>query len=92
MLKVDFGALDAAAADISTRAGQIEARLAQMDQELAPLRADWTGAASEAYQGAKAAWTEAIAEMRQVLGRLGSAVHQSNAAYLAGERLNANRW
>lgn len=92
MLKVDFGALDAAAADITAGAGRIEARLTQMDQDLAPLRADWTGAAAEAYQGAKAAWTEAIAQMRQVLTQLGGAVQESNAEYLAGERLNTGRW
>ncbi len=92
MLKVEFGALDTAAADIGTRANQIEARLNQLDADLAPLRADWTGEASAAYQGAKATWTRAIADMRQVLAQLGSAVSASNADYRAGEKLNASRW
>ena len=82
MLKVEFGALDTAAADIGTRA----------NADLAPLRADWTGEASAAYQSAKATWTRAIADMRQVLAQLGSAVSASNADYRAGEKLNAGRW
>ena len=53
-LKVNFGGLDAAAADIQSSANQIEGRLDQLESELAPLRSDWTGAASESYQQAKA--------------------------------------
>ena len=91
-LKVTFGALDTAAADIQTSANQIRSRLDQLDSELAPLRADWTGAASEAYQTAKAEWTRAITDMQALLAQIGTAVNQSNADYQSAERANQSRW
>jgi len=91
-LKVDFGALEAAAADIMAGANQIESRLGQLESELAPLRADWTGAASESYQGAKAQWDSAIGDMKQLLADIGRAVTQSNADYQSTESRNAGRW
>lgn len=91
-LKVNFGALETAAADIQSSAGQIQSRLDQLDRELAPLRADWTGAASESYQVAKAQWSRAITEMQQMLQQLGVAVNQSNQEYQSAERANQGRW
>jgi early secretory antigenic target protein ESAT-6 len=91
-MKVNFGALDAAAADIQGSANQIRARLDQLDRELAPLRSDWTGAASEAYQVAKTEWTRAITDMQQLLQQVGTAVTTSNSEYQAAERANQGRW
>ena len=60
-LKVNFGGLDAAAADIQASANQIEGRLDALESELAPLRSDWTGSASSSYQQAKAKFDAAPA-------------------------------
>lgn len=92
MLKVQFAALDTAASDITRRAAALEARLAQLDHDLAPLRADWTGAASSAYHGARAEWTAALDQVRTLLVQIGAAVAASNADYHSGERLNISRW
>jgi early secretory antigenic target protein ESAT-6 len=91
-LKVDFAALSGASADISTGANQIQSQLDQMDSALQPLRADWTGSASEAYQTAKTQWTQAITDMKQLLAEIGAAVSSSNDDYQAGERTNTARW
>jgi WXG100 family type VII secretion target len=91
-LKVDFGALSAASADINSGANQIQSQLDQMDSALQPLRADWTGSASEAYQSAKAQWTQAITDMKQLLADIGSAVSTSHDEYQAGEKQNTARW
>jgi WXG100 family type VII secretion target len=91
-LKVTFGALDTAAGDIQGSANQIQGRLDQLDSELAPLRADWTGQASEAYQTAKAEWTRAMTDMQALLAQVGSAVTQSNSDYQSAERTNQSRW
>jgi early secretory antigenic target protein ESAT-6 len=90
--KVQFGALDAAAADVQGSANQVQGRLDQLDAELAPLRSDWTGAASEAYQHAKSEWTKAIGDMQLLLTQIGSAVSTSNTEYRSAERLNQARW
>ena len=49
-LKVTFGALDGASGDIRGGANAIASRLDRLDSELAPLRADWTGSASESHR------------------------------------------
>ena len=91
-LKVNFGALGTVAADIRTRANNIESRLGQLDGDLAPLRADWTGDASEQYQRAKAEWTAAINDMQALLADVGRSVDESNTAYQNADRTNASRW
>lgn len=91
-LKVNFGGLDVAAADITSGANALEARLAQLESELAPLRADWTGAASESYQVAQAKWNAAINDMKLLLADIGKAVSLSNTDYQTAESRNASRW
>ncbi|MFI2754394.1 WXG100 family type VII secretion target [Cellulomonas sp. P22] len=91
-LKVNFGGLQTAAADIASGANQIESRLADMDRSLQPLRANWTGAAAESYEASKASWTAAITDMKALLADIGRAVAASGEDYQATERANAQRW
>lgn len=91
-LKVNFGGLDAAAGDIASSANQIEGRLDALESELAPLRSDWTGEASMAYQQAKAKWDSAMADMKLLLAEIGSAVTNSNGDYQSTESANTSRW
>lgn len=91
-LKVNFGSLEAAAADIASGARGLESRLDRLESELAPLRSDWTGAASEAYQVAKVEWDRATADINTLLSDLGRAVAQSNTEYQNAENQNRNRW
>lgn len=91
-LKVNFSALSTASADITSGAGQIEARLAEMDRSLQPLRASWTGEASASYEASKAKWTAAITDMKALLADIGRAVDSSGQDYQATERSNAARW
>lgn len=86
---VDHAALDAAAADLSRAVAAIDERLGRLDQELAPLRSDWTGQAQEAYLQARATWDTAIAEMRTLLDQTARAVLQSNEEYRAADRRGA---
>ncbi|MGH3439354.1 MAG: WXG100 family type VII secretion target [Sciscionella sp.] len=91
-MKVTFGALEGAAADIQAGANQIEGRLDGLNSELAPLRSDWTGSASAAYQQAKAKWDSGMADMKALLAQIGSQVSSSNSDYQATENQNTNRW
>lgn len=91
-LKVNFGALSTAAADITTGANQLEQTLANMDRSLQPLRANWTGEASNSYEAARAKWTAAISDMKLLLADVGRAVDTSGQDYHATERSNAARW
>ena len=90
--KVNFGALDTAAADISSAGKALESRLEELDRSLAPLRSDWTGSASEAYAQSKAQWTNAINDMNQLLNDIGQAVSQSGSSYQDMEKSNSQMW
>ena len=91
-LKVNFGSLDAAAADIQSQANQIEGRLDALESELAPLRSDWTGSASNVLPAAKAKWDSAMADMKALLAEIGTAVTTSNSDYQSTESQNTARW
>jgi early secretory antigenic target protein ESAT-6 len=88
-LRVDHAGLDAAADDLRRTVNDIDGRLDRLEQELAPLRSDWTGSAQQAYIAAKARWDRAIAEMRDLLDETGRSVRQSNLEYQAADRRGA---
>lgn len=54
-------------------ADQINQRLARLDQDLAALRNDWTGTATESYDAARLAWDSAMRDMAQLIDELHSA-------------------
>jgi WXG100 family type VII secretion target len=91
-MKVEFGTLDAGAADIKNGASGIEAKLAEMERDLKPLQADWTGSASQAYLEAKQKWSSALTDMKTLLHEIGNSVGTSNEDYRDGENRNKNRW
>lgn len=88
-LRVDHAGLDAAAGDLRRTVNEIDGRLNRLEQELAPLRSDWTGNAQQAYVAAKARWDGAIQEMRDLLDQTGRSVLQSNAEYRAADQRGA---
>jgi early secretory antigenic target protein ESAT-6 len=88
-LRVHHAGLDAAADDLRRTVNDIDGRLDRLEQELAPLRSDWTGNAQQAYIAAKARWDRAIAEMRDLLDETGRSVRQSNLEYQAADRRGA---
>ena len=88
-LRVNHAGLDAAADDLRRTVNAIDDRLSRLEQELAPLRSDWSGNAQRAYLGARARWDRAIREMRDLLDETGRAVLQSNAEYKAADQRGA---
>lgn len=91
-LKVNFGALSTAAADIQSSASNLQRILDEMDRSLQPLRANWDGEASGAYTTAKTKWTQAITDMKALLADVGAAVSASNEDYQSTEKANTQRW
>jgi early secretory antigenic target protein ESAT-6 len=61
----------------------------RLENELAPLRSDWSGQAQQAYTTAKAKWDWALQEMRDLLDQTSKTVYQSNAEYRAADMRGA---
>ncbi|GAA3659472.1 WXG100 family type VII secretion target [Microbacterium marinilacus] len=90
--KVNFAGLAAAADDMKNGAVRIATRLDDMDQALAPLRSDWTGSASEAYDIAKKNWTEALTDMKLLLQDISDQVRRDGEDFQGTENRNKQRW
>jgi WXG100 family type VII secretion target len=88
-LRVNHAGLDTAAEDMYRTVKDIDDRLNRLEQELAPLRSDWSGNAQQAYTVAKSKWDGAIQEMRNLLDETSRTVTQSNAEYKAADQRGA---
>jgi WXG100 family type VII secretion target len=88
-LRVNHAGLDTAAEDMYRTVKDIDDRLNRLENELAPLRSDWSGSAQQSYQAAKAKWDNAIQEMKGLLAETSQTVMQSNAEYKAADQRGA---
>lgn len=88
-LLVSQAALAQTADDLGAAVSAMAARLAQLDQELAPLRTEWVGSAQEAYLVAKARWDAEIERLSSALASARLSVMQSAAAYAEADRRGA---
>lgn len=88
-LRVNHAGLDGAADDLMRIVNRIDARMNELEQELAPLRSSWIGDAQEAYAVAKARWDGALTEMRDLLLSTSRQVTLSNSEYRAADARGA---
>jgi early secretory antigenic target protein ESAT-6 len=88
-LRVNHAGLDQAAEDLRGIVDKISARMNELEQDLAPLRASWVGEAQQAYTVAKARWDGAIHEMKDLLSATSRQVRLSNAEYQAADTRGA---
>lgn len=89
---VTFGAVDAAATDADTIAGQIDQQLDDLQAYLAPLVATWTGQASTDYQGLQTKWDTSAGELNSILRSIATALWTANSNYTSAESANASMW
>ena len=89
---VTFSALANAAQSIQTTNNNLTTKLDDLQRQLAPIVADWTGNASELYQQQQRKWTAAQTDLGNVLRAIGQAVEQAHEAYVNTENANAQSW
>jgi early secretory antigenic target protein ESAT-6 len=87
--QVDHGGLDRASDDLMAVVGRIDARLHDLERDLAPLRTQWVGDAQRAYVVAQARWDTAVREMRDLLRSTAQQVTLANDAYRAADARGA---
>ena len=90
--QVNYGALDAAAADINTGAANLQNCLDDLEQTLNQLRSSWEGQTQEAYEAAQRQWNEGLDGLRDVLTRTSAAVDSARENYQATDQSNAARF
>jgi WXG100 family type VII secretion target len=91
-IKVTFGAMDAARADVAGTASRITTRLDELKRMLAPMVATWDGAAAAEYREAQRKWDAAAADLATVLSQIGVALGSAHDGYRQVEQANAARW
>lgn len=91
-IKVTFGALDAARADVAGTASRITGRLEDLKRLLAPLVATWEGQAAEEYRTTQRKWDAAATDLAAVLAQIGLALGNAHDGYRQVEQANAARW
>ena len=91
-IRVSFGEIAAAQQTVTATAGRIETQLADLRGLLAPLVADWTGAAAEGYQAQQHEIDTAWRDLNQVLARIGVHLGEANENYRMTEQRNAARY
>ncbi len=91
-IKVTFGALEAAQADVASTATRISGQLEELKRFLAPMVATWEGQAATEYQATQRKWDTAAADLASVLAQIGVALGTANDSYQQVERANAARW
>jgi 6 kDa early secretory antigenic target len=87
-LKVNFGALEEAHANLGRGVSSLDQKLADLDRDARPLVATWDGAAQQAYFEHQAAWTKAATELKLILTNIQSALRQSLDEYVSTEQQN----
>ena len=85
LLKVNFGALARAAADIQKALNELESQLHQLEADARPLVATWEGKAQTAYAMRQQRWTKASADLKAILRGIKIAVDRSAHDYAATE-------
>lgn len=91
-IHVQFESLAAGEQGIRANYAKLTATLDQLESDLAPMIASWSGAAHEAYLRCKAQWDEAALALAQVLSSIGQAVGQAHENYVGAEQAGRANW
>lgn len=92
LLRVDFGALIQASADIQKAVNELEAQLSQLESDARPLVATWDGVAREAYAQRQQKWTNASVDLKNILHGIRVAVDQAAQDYASTESAAEKRF
>jgi len=91
-IKVTFESLAAGQQGITKTYSALVGTLEDLETELNPMVATWTGAAQQAYHERKTQWDTAAANLSQVLNNIAQAVGHAHENYTAAELSARNAW
>ncbi len=91
-IHVQFESLAAGEQGIRGNYAKLTATLDQLESDLQPMIASWSGAAQESYLVCKRQWDEAALALSQVLNNIGQAVGQAHQNYTSAEAAARSNW
>ncbi|MDN5930618.1 MAG: WXG100 family type VII secretion target [Pseudonocardia sp.] len=91
-IKVTFGALSTAQADIRSTWTRINGMLEELEAGLRPIAATWQGEAALFYREKQQQWNNAAVDIGVVLDQIGRAVGSANENYQQVENRNRSLW
>ena len=91
-IAVSFGEVEQGRADTVRTYNNLNSTLGDLRGYLAPLVAEWTGAASQAYQDHQRLWDQGVAELNDVLFKIGGALDSAHTHYTTAENTNTARF
>jgi 6 kDa early secretory antigenic target len=91
-IHVQFESLAAGEQGIRNNYAKLTATLDQLESDLQPMIASWSGAAQESYLQCKRQWDEAALALSQVLNNIGQAVGQAHENYTSAETAARANW
>ncbi|APT84073.1 WXG100 family type VII secretion target [Corynebacterium aquilae] len=91
-IKYQFGAISAAAGDIQSTSGRINALLDNLKAHIKPMVSTWEGESAVAYQAAQQKWDTAAAELNAILASIAGTVQEGNDRMSDVNRQAAASW
>ena len=91
-LFVTFETIAQASQNVQRTYQNLTQKLDDLHSFLAPLVAEWSGAASEQYQAKQAQWTSAQNDLGQVLQAIGRVLEETHSSYQNTESSNTRAW
>ncbi|MEV6608271.1 WXG100 family type VII secretion target [Kutzneria sp. NPDC051319] len=92
VIKVTFAEIQQASQDVTNAANTVGSHLETLKGKIAPIVADWTGEAAEAYQNAQRNWDAAAKDFQETLQAIGVAVRQAGEGYESAEGSAKKLW
>lgn len=92
MMRYSFAQIEALQLRIDALQKEMNGKLGDLKSSIAPMVAEWDGAASAAYQEHQAKWDAAADELNQILDAVGRVVGQGNADMQQVNTAAANSW
>jgi early secretory antigenic target protein ESAT-6 len=91
-IHVDFGSLQAGEQGIRNQYTRLTSTLEQLESDLRPMVASWSGTAQESYLACKKQWDDAALALAQVLNSIAQAVGQAHQNYTGAEQAATRNW
>ena len=89
---VTFETIAQASQNVQRTYTSLQQKLDDLHSFLAPMVAEWTGAAAEQYAQKQQAWTQAQQDLGQVLQTIGRVLEETHSGYQQTEQANTQAW